>query len=203
MAAPAQLAFLPGASGDTSLWEPVAEQLQTAVRSRRHIGWPGFGPTPADPSVTTLAHLVQRVSATIDQPTALIAHSMGGVVALLAALDKPQLVTHLVLSALSGGIDLARHGGRNWRPPRSEITGALPYLFAAYDDDLSPRLPSIATPTLLLWGDQDAVSPVAAGQWLSQVLPHARLYVVRGGAHTFARAHAGEIAPLIDGHLSV
>ena len=202
MAIPAQLAFLPGASGDTSLWQPVAERLRTCVGRRMHVGWPGFGATPADPSIRTLPDLAQRVAASIEEPTALIAQSMGGVVALLVALERPELVTHLVLAALSGGFDLTPHGARNWRPPRNQMTASLPFLFAAYDDDLSPRLPSVAIPTLLLCGDQDPVSPVAAARWLAAVLPQASLHVVRGGSHTFARTHADEVAPVIDAHLS-
>lgn len=198
-----QLLFLPGASGNTDFWRPVAALLRTPAETVRHVGWPGFGPTPPAPGVVSLEHLAQRVVDDIQAPTALIAQSMGGVVALLAALARPRLVTHLVIAALSGGIDMKRHGAQDWRPPRDQINPADPsHLFAAYDQELASRLPSIDVPTLLLWGDSDPVSPVSVGQWLSTVLPRSSLHVIRGGTHTFSNGLAGEVAPLIDSHLS-
>lgn len=136
----AQLLFLPGASGNTDFWRPVAALLRTPAETVRHVGWPGFGPTPPAPGVVSLEHLAQRVVDDIQAPTALIAQSMGGVVALLAALARPRLVTHLVIAALSGGIDMKRHGAQDWRPPRDQINPADPsHLFAAYDQDLASR----------------------------------------------------------------
>jgi poly(3-hydroxyoctanoate) depolymerase len=199
---PQQFLFLPGASGNIEFWRPVAELLGRPVEQMHHIGWPGFGPTPPDPEVISLGKLVRLVSGRIQGPTALIAQSMGGVVALLAALEKPALVTHLVLAALSGGIDMRRHGARDWRAPREEIDESdSSHLFAAYDQDLSSLLPTLRIPSLLLWGDDDPVSPVGVGRWLSTVLPSSRLHVVRGGTHTFCHAQANEVAALIRAHL--
>ena len=103
---PAKLLFLPGASGNTQFWLPVAQRLAHPAENV-HIGWPGFGSTPTDPSIQGLDDLAARVVADIQAPTALIAQSMGGVIAVLAALKKPQLVTHLVLTVTSGGIVMA------------------------------------------------------------------------------------------------
>jgi poly(3-hydroxyoctanoate) depolymerase len=74
-------------------------------------------------------------------------------------------------------------------------------LFVAHDQDLSPLLPSLGMPTLLLWGDSDPISPVAVGQWLSKVLPRSKLHIVSGGTHTFCNAQPNEVAPLIQAHL--
>ena len=60
----------------------------------------------------------------------------------------------------------------------------------------------IAAPTLLLWGDDDEISPVAVGEHLAQRLPDARLHVVKGGKHDLAKTHANEIAPLIAAFLA-
>ncbi|MEN3113194.1 alpha/beta fold hydrolase [Uliginosibacterium paludis] len=194
--------FLPGASGNIEFWKPVAALLEIPSEQANHVGWPGFGPTPPDASVTSLPSLAQQVSARITRPTAVVAQSMGGVVALLVALEKPSLVTHLVLAALSGGIDMKHHGAHDWRPPREEINPNDPaHLFAAYDRDISHLLPSLSIPTLLLWGDQDPISPVPVGQWLSKVLPRSHLHVVSGGTHTFCNAQANDVAPLIKQHL--
>jgi pimeloyl-ACP methyl ester carboxylesterase len=128
---------------------------------------------------------------------------MGGVIALLVALARPSLVTHLAIAALSGGVNMERHGARDWRPPRGQIDPSDPsHLFAAFNEDLSSQLPSIQAPTLLLWGDNDSISPVGVGRWLSTVLPNSTLHVIRGGAHTFSHTQANEVAPLIESHLA-
>lgn len=146
--------------------------------------------------------LVAMVVAQIDQPTALIAQSMGGVVAVRAALARPGLVTHLVLAVTSGGIDVAGLGGQDWRPSFHEANPLLPRWFSTCQEDLSPKLANVTTPTLLLWGDSDPVSPLRVGERLASLLPCANLHIVEGGDHDLAETHASVIAPLIDEHLA-
>ncbi|MCG2575564.1 lysophospholipase [Dechloromonas sp. XY25] len=169
---------------------------------KRHVGWPGFGTTPSDPRIRGIDDLVARVAAGIVQPTALIAQSMGGVVALRVALAKPDLVTHLVLAATSGGIDVAGLGGEDWRPAFLAANPSLPRWFSTNQEDLSPRLATLAMPVLLLWGDADPISPVAVGERLAALLPNTDLHVVPGGDHDLAETHAAALAPLIDAHLA-
>ncbi|RPI44255.1 MAG: alpha/beta fold hydrolase, partial [Betaproteobacteria bacterium] len=171
---PTKLIFLPGASGDTRFWAPVASRLGHPA-AHVHFGWPGFGPTPADPRVASFDDLVGRVVLAVDQPCALIAQSMGGVVALSVALRRPSLVTHLVLTATSGGLDVSSFGAQDWRPSFARAYPRVPDWFGALTLDLSARLPSIAVPTLLLWGDADPISPVTVGRRLQGLLPNAHL----------------------------
>ncbi len=90
------LFFLPGASGNTNFWKPVADGLRHRGQ-RRFLTWPGFGGVPSDPTVNGINDLVARVVASISGPVDLLAQSMGGVIAIRAALQKPDLVKHLVL----------------------------------------------------------------------------------------------------------
>ena len=107
-----------------------------------------------------------------------------------------------VLTATSGGIDLARFGAADWRPEyRALYPEVAQWVTEQRPTDLSSHLAAIAAPTLLLWGDRDPVSPVAAGRRLESLLPDARLVVVPGGDHMFARDHADEVAPHIADHL--
>lgn len=195
-----RLMFLPGASGNTAFWRPVAERL-THPGERLHIGWPGFGSTPPDPAVNGMEDLVARVIAAMDRPTALIAQSMGGVIAMRAALEKPAQVTHLVLTATSGGLDLSGFDVEDWRPALQAEQPALPPWFAEDRQDLSAQLGRITVPVLLLWGDADPISPVAVGERLAALLPNARLHVLAGGEHDLAHVYAAQAAPLIDAHL--
>jgi pimeloyl-ACP methyl ester carboxylesterase len=198
---PAQLLFLPGASGNTEFWRPAAGRMRHPAQ-RRFFGWPGFGQTPADPHVQGICGFVRSVAEAIDRPTALIAQSMGCAVAVMAASQSPGLVTHLVLTAASGGVDVHGLGGHDWQREFLHAPRPDPDWFATFRQDLSGELRALAVPTLLLWGDADPISPVAVGERFASLLPAARLHVIAGGTHAMAGALAAEIAPLIDRHLT-
>jgi len=51
------------------------------------------------------------------------------------------------------------------------------------DADLRDRLDAVAQPTLVMHGDCDTLTPLAAGEYLSRRLPDARLIRLRGAAH--------------------
>jgi pimeloyl-ACP methyl ester carboxylesterase len=195
-----RLLFLPGALGDTTMWQPVAEQLHHPA-ARSFIGWPGFGGVPPDPSLRGVDDLVTRLLASIDGPVDVLAQSMGGVIALCAALARPEHVRHLVLAVTSGGLDVAALGGSDWRAALRAAHPELPPWFERERRDLSDRLHEIRVPVLLLWGDDDPISPVAVGERLASKLPHAQLVVVAGGTHDLVRERAGEIAPHVEAHL--
>lgn len=200
-AGPAQLLFLPGASGSTAFWQPLAERL-THPAERRILGWPGFGPTPPDPTINGFDDLVDLVAGALDRPSALIAQSMGGVIALLAALERPQAITHLVLTVTSGGLDMAEHGAEDWRPAFIASQPAVPPWFADDYTNLAPLLPALDVPTLLVWGDADQISPLSVGRQLEALLPQAKLRVIPGADHDLAFSHAAELAPMIEAHLA-
>ena len=64
-----------------------------------------------------------------------------------------------------------------------------------------PRLRRIPCPTLLIWGDSDAISPIAVGHHLAGRVPDSRLEIVPGGDHDLARVHADLVAGLVARHL--
>lgn len=200
MSSPSQLFFLPGASGNIDFWQPVANRIQYKAEAV-FFGWPGFGNTPTDPAITELADLTRRVLASLDRPTALVAQSMGGIVAVQAALECPELITHLVLTVTSGGVDMAPFGAQDWRPDFLAQNPHLPEWFINDKSDLSDQLAQVQQPVLLLWGDDDPISPVAVGQYLAEIFPDADLHVFKGGKHDLGCTHAKQIAPLIDLHL--
>ncbi len=49
--------------------------------------------------------------------------------------------------------------------------------------DLRDRLATVEQPTLVLHGERDMLTPLAAGEYLSRSLPRARLVRLRGAAH--------------------
>ncbi|MFF7065073.1 alpha/beta fold hydrolase [Pseudomonas sp. NPDC008258] len=199
---PQKILFLPGASGNAQFWCPVAEALETTIAAH-HIGWPGFGDTPANPNVTCLEHLAALAITQIDRPTALVAQSMGGVVAVHIALERPDLVTHLVLAVTSGGLNLPALGAMDWRAAFESDNPTLPRWFLDDRADLSARLHELRLPVLLLWGAVDPISPIAVGQRLAQLIPDARLEVFPKAGHDLGHTHAKTVAKLIDEHLGL
>ena len=195
------LLFLPGASGNTAFWQPVANGLQHRGQ-RRFIAWPGFGGTPNESTVNGISDLVARVVNSMCGPVDLLAQSMGGVIALRAALEKPDLVKHLVLSVTSGGLDVSALGAEDWRPMFQTQNPKLPRWFIEEREDLTGRLGELSLPVLLLWGDADPISPVSVGRRLAALLPRAELIVLKGGTHDLVCDRANEVVPYIEKHLA-
>lgn len=194
--------FLPGASGDGRFWRPVADRLPAAW-DKTLFDWPGLGRIPPRPDVAGLDDLARLV---LDRagaaPCDLIAQSMGGVVAMMVALAYPERVRRLVLSATSAGIDLAPFSPEDWRPEYAqEFPDAAPWILNERPD-LSARLKAMTAPTVLLWSEDDPISPVGVGRRLAGLLPRAELVVLPVAGHMFARDHADIVAPHVERHLA-
>jgi pimeloyl-ACP methyl ester carboxylesterase len=195
------LIFLPGASGNREFWKPVSAGLRHPG-ARRFMTWPGFGGAPPEPGVGGIDDLVARVTREITGPVALLAQSMGGVVAVRAALEKPHLVRRLVMSVTSGGVDVASLGAADWRPTFVKNNPGLPRWFVDERHDLTARIREITIPVLLLWGDADPISPVAVGRRLAELFPNSRLVVFAGGTHDLVLERADEVVHHVERHLA-
>jgi pimeloyl-ACP methyl ester carboxylesterase len=191
-----RLLFLPGMSGDGEFWAPVADCL--AQHETVRIDWPGLGTSPADPSIASYDDLVELVLGHLTAPSVLVAQSMGGYVAVQTALRAPSKVTHLVLAATSGGLDLEQFGGADWRPDSRRAHPDAPDWAFAQTPDLSAELPLITVPVLLFWATHDAISPISVGEHLARLLPHSRLVVFDCDDHWVARIHAADVAREIE-----
>ncbi len=200
MTAPSKLILLPGAAGSPNFWRPVSDLLPHPEK-RILLAWPGFDGVPRDLGVRGISDLMGMVTREMDQPCALIAQSMGGVIAVQAALKHPEFLTHIVLAVTSGGVDMSTFHAEDWRESFWKANPAAPSWFADCDEDLADRIPSIKAPALLLWGDADPISPVAAGEYLQKLFPDSRLHVLHGGKHDLAVKFASEVARLIGEHI--
>ncbi len=52
-----------------------------------------------------------------------------------------------------------------------------------YDPLSEAAIAAVTTPTLILWGEEDRLIPVEAGQWLDRTMPNSRLVVYPGIGH--------------------
>lgn len=195
------LLFLPGAGADPAFWKPLGDLLPDEW-AKTYLGWPGLGHQSPAPAVTCFADLVAMVEASLDDlPCDLLAQSMGGAVALQVALRNPGRVRRLVLAVTSGGIDLAPFGAADWRPAyRRDYPDARLSILDGWPD-LTDQLPALPHPALLLWGDEDPISPLPVGRRLASLLPGARLEVIAGGDHAFVAERPAAISGLIRSHL--
>ncbi|MFN7917020.1 MAG: alpha/beta fold hydrolase [Vicinamibacterales bacterium] len=198
--APEKLIFLPGIRGEAAFWEPVATRLSSVAPADllRYPWASGEGPIDAADSLDALA---DAVAARLDGPTALVAQSLGGVVALLVAERRPQFITHLVLTATSGGVRTDDLGVSDWRPAFFEAYPGIPRWLAEDARDLSAFAQTLTIPTLLLWGDDDPISPIVIGERLRSLIPNSDLQVLEGGQHDLGMRHADLVAPLIAQHV--
>ena len=62
-------------------------------------------------------------------------------------------------------------------------------------DATDPLLPALTMPVLIVWGDQDHITPLAQGQAMLKLVPHAELDVFPGCGHLAPVDCANQIAP--------
>ena len=164
----------------------------------------GFGASRRQPfrlatAGTRLGRWLEAVGA---GPAAVVGHSLGGYVAADLAAERPDLVERLVLVdaaalPLEGPVrghvrNLLRGGGRSERAlVRIAIVdiaraGPIVIVRAARQllaSDLSPRLAAIQAPTLVVWGEEDALIPLSRGRRLAAAIPGARFALIPGAGH--------------------
>lgn len=191
-----QIIYLPGASGNARFWKPVADKLAGSTKQVL-----ASYPCITASQTVTLDEVVDTLEGLIDRPSAIVAQSMGGIVAVRLAAQQPELVSHLVLAATSGGIDTSQFGALDWRTsyPGQRL---YPQWLVEYRYDLSETIRALSQPTLLLWGGSDPFSPRAVGMHLSSLFSKAKLHVFDDGDHEFASSYAPAVADLISAHLA-
>lgn len=196
-----QIVCWPGASGNASVFDGLVCSLSPS-RRLMVLDYPGLGASPPSAEVGSLDELYRYIVGQLpSNPCDLIAVSMGCGLALRAALEIPERIRRLVLIAAAGGIDVLRFGAQDWREGWATRRPEAPRWFIDDRSDYGSRLGTIQIPTLLVFGDRDAIAPRTVGEYLRTQLPHATLEVLAGATHDLLEERAGEIASLIVRHL--
>ena len=141
--------------------------------------------------------LVAHVADGLPPRTALIGQSMGGYVAMAAALRRPERVSHLVLTVAAGGLDMAALGASDWRVDYPAAHPAAAPWAIDHVPDLSAQLARLTMPVLLVWAARDAISPLAVAHRLAALVPDVTLLTFDTDDHWVARAHAALVATAI------
>lgn len=82
-----------------------------------------------------------------------------------------------------------RVASADWLAASEALRGTFRLVIA---EDLSGRLPRIRVPTLLVWGEQDADTPLWMGERMERLIPDAGLVVLPGAGHYAYAERAGE-----------
>ena len=119
--------------------------------------------------------------------------------ALLVALHRAELVTHLVLIATSAGLDTEPLAVTNWRPGmRVEHPDNPAWIEERVD--LTAELADLRMPTLLIWARDDELSPVAVGARLHQLIANSTLVSFASTDHWVAQERVRDVVALIRSH---
>lgn len=131
----------------------------------------------------------------------LLGHSMGGQIATHVAAEYPHRINRLVLASASGLVradllrmmlrlpNAGRYGRFDFMPTLAYDAlraGPVNLLLSALDllsNDVTDSLARIVAPTLLIWGEQDKLVPVAVGEAVQHTLASSRLEIIPNAGH--------------------
>jgi pimeloyl-ACP methyl ester carboxylesterase len=188
--------------------------------------FPGFDGTPVDPKINSrkeLAGWVARYVEKIGQPCDVIGCSFGGAVALWLAIQRPELVDHLVLECPGGlqSIDAKlRADPAEFRkalfvhPEKAlpvsktkEVEAENRRMLAHYgaedgkDRELLQNLEGITHRTLILHGTEDRIIGRESVQLLKSRLPNSFLVYLWDAAHSIEVDQPERTLELVEGFL--
>jgi 3-oxoadipate enol-lactonase len=208
---PPHFVCLHGLVDTLAIWDEVARPLSERGRAVR-VDQRAHGGADAPPGPYRREDLALDVIGLLDrleiERAVLFGHSMGGIVAMAAALARPERVSALVLIgtasqcservaawyekiALAGERDglsgLAKriYGPDSTRVIEGDAQGIAHVtrtLESLHDAPLTPRLAGLFVPTLLLVGENDPMGPKASSI-IADALPDATLEVIPDCGH--------------------
>ena len=190
------IVLLHGLSGSSRWWSRNLDAL-----SRDHtVATVDLGRFGRQQLSETIA-LVARWLETFGEPVHLFGHSMGGLIAIGVAAERPELVRSLVLISAVGmpfRFDPLSHVKTLPKPPYGGAgiarvlvpdffrTGPTSIAIAGTRvllADIRERMQAVRVPTLLVWGANDPLVPLRYGEAMQEEIAGSRLVVIPRAAH--------------------
>ena len=84
-----------------------------------------------------------------------------------------------------------------------EMTTRLCWKPYMHSPSLIHLLPRVHVPTLILWGNNDRIVPVSAGERIADAMPDARLEIIAGAGHLPHIERSNEVIPLLRQHMGL
>lgn len=230
-----ELLLLHGWGLHGGVWDTLMPKLTPHLRVTR-MDLPGHGRSRHVPMPSTLTELTLQTLAAVSPGTVVLGWSLGGLVALEAALRMPQRLRGLILAnstprfveaedwhcamppeqlqefadglaldyqeTLRRFLSLQVRGDGSARASLRQLREALfahgepdtaslaTGLDILKDSDLRSKLKDVSTPTLVLAGGYDRLTPAAASAYLSAHIAGAKLEVFPKSAHAPFISHA-------------
>jgi len=190
------IVLLHGLSGSSRWWSRNVEAL-SAGHLVATVDLGRFGRLPFEEVIALVARWIERFG----EPVHLFGHSLGGLIAIGVAAERPELVRSLVLISAVGmpfrlnplphvkPLPKPPYGGPGiarvlvpdfFRTDPIAITIAGTRVLMA---DIRERMRAIRVPTLLVWGSGDPLVPLRYGEAMQREIPEARLEVIPNAAH--------------------
>ena len=223
-----KIVILHGWTKSKASWDAVVSCLRTKGADVLFPDIPGL--TDGTDPVWGLDDYVEWLKSMVgNESIVLVGHSNGGRIAIAFSAAYPQQVERLVLVDSAGiplkdPIVLAKNqifkliakAGRKFTT--SEKMRSVLYKAARVSDypnatlnmrktmenlikvDLTSVLSRVKAPTLIIWGDQDRVTPLVMAKTLVQNIADARLELIPGGRHAPHGTHPDRVCELIYEH---
>lgn len=221
-----KLYILHGWTTTTEKWEPFLEALKLEKITSVMLPIPGLSapletPWTLDDYVEWLYQEVKK-----DTKISLLGHSNGGRIALAFAHKYPEEIGQLFLLdsagichndlftkmkrgifktvAQIGKIAIPSDNARNALyslAGESDYKNASPIMRETMKNlisvDLLPKLSDIKTPTVIIWGEKDQVTPYTEALVMRNGLPNSRLFSVSGAHHSPQFTHIPEVVRIV------
>jgi pimeloyl-ACP methyl ester carboxylesterase len=218
--------ILHGWAYSTEKWEPFVKKLETEGFKVEMLKIPGLTASiykvwDLEDYVIWLEKLLLK-----EENVILLGHSNGGRISLAYAAKHPEKVAQLFLIDSAGiyhnefPIRLKRFiFGRAAKVgkvfTKSKSLRAVLYKFSREHDyekadpvvrltmvnlirsDLREDLPRVKTPTTIIWGAEDKVTPLSDGEVLHRGIKGSTLQIVNNARHSPMFTHVGEVADII------
>lgn len=209
------IVMIHGAGGSSFVWQSQIYGLDSALNTLA-LDLPGHGDTPG-PGMDKIAGYAKWVTSTLRDlglgPVLLMGHSMGGAVALEAALQDPEVAAGIVLAATGARLQVAPSFLQGLKTRFEQtVDQIIHYAYApeadplllqegaklikaagaqvVHDDflacnhfDRRQDLARVSCPCLILCGDKDKLTPPKLSEKLHRGLPESRLRVLPSAGH--------------------